>query len=109
MEALRYLTALAVALTILIVPSTAAAAVFSNTSSILIDGPTGNTTPYPSAIAVSGMGGVVTGARATLRGINASSPEILDVVLTGPDGRSTVLISDVCQPFPALTGVSFTL
>ena len=104
----RYLTALAIGLAILVAPATADAAVFSNTNSIVINGPTGRSTPYPSAIAVSGMGGVVTGVRATLSGINASSAEDLDVLLTGPDGRRTLLMSDACEPAPALTGVTFT-
>jgi hypothetical protein len=103
-----YLTTLAIGLAILVAPATAGAAVFSNTSSIVINGPTGRSTPYPSAIAVSGMGGVVTGVRATLSGINASSAQDLDVLLTGPDGRKTLLMSDACQPTPALTGVTFT-
>jgi hypothetical protein len=104
----RYLTTLAIGLAILVAPATADAAVFSNTNSILVDGPTGSTTPYPSAIAVSGMDGAVTGVRATLRGINASSPEVLEIVLSAPDGRSTLLMSRACEPLPALSGVTFT-
>ena len=104
----RLLTSLAVGLAVLVAPGTAGAAVFSNTSSIIVNGPTGRSTPYPSAIPVSGMGGTVTVVRATLSGVNASSPEDLDVLLTGPDGRSTLLMSDACGPPPALTGVTFT-
>jgi len=54
------------------------------------------------------MGGVVTGLRATLSGINHATAEDLDVLLTGPDARSTLLMSDACQPSPALTGETFT-
>jgi hypothetical protein len=104
----RYLTTLAIGLAILVAPASAGAAVFSSTNSILVDGPTASTTPYPSAITVSGMEGVVTGVRSTLRGINATSPEILEIVLSAPDGRSTLLMHFACQPAPALTGVAFT-
>jgi hypothetical protein len=103
-----YLATLAIGLAMLVAPATAGAAVFSNPNSILVDGPTASTTPYPSAIAVSGMDGVVTGVRATLRGINASSPEDLEIVLSAPDGRNTLLMHRVCTPLPALTGVTFT-
>jgi hypothetical protein len=104
----RYLIALAIGLAILVAPATADAAVFTNTNSILVDGPTGSTSPYPSAITVNGMDGVVTGVRATLSGINASSPEDLEIVLSAPDGRNTLLMSRTCVPPPALTGVAFT-
>jgi hypothetical protein len=105
---LRLLTSLAIGLAILVAPGTAGAAVFSNTSSIVVNGPTGRSSPYPSAIAVSGMGGEVTGVRATLSGINASSAQGLDVLLTGPDARRTLLMSDACEPTPAVIGLTFT-
>jgi hypothetical protein len=104
----RRITLLAIGLTVFVAPGTAGAAVFSNTNSILVDGPTGSVSPYPSAISVSGMDGVVTGVRATLSGINASSPEDLEIVLSAPDGRNTLLMLRTCVPPPALTGVAFT-
>lgn len=50
---------------------------------------------YPSAIQVSGVSGTVLKAAAKLKGVSHSYVSDLDVLLTGPDGRSVVVLSDV--------------
>jgi subtilisin-like proprotein convertase family protein len=51
--------------------------------------------PYPSQRLVSGRPGTVTKVRVTLRNFSHSSPDDLDVLLVGPNGRRIVLMSDV--------------
>ena len=49
---------------------------------------------YPSVIPVSGVSGVVTEAKVTLTNISHSFPVDLDVLLVGPTGARSILISD---------------
>jgi subtilisin-like proprotein convertase family protein len=85
------ITAAAVALPL---PSVAPAATktFANTSSIAI--PTiGNATPYPSTIAVSGFVGPVQDVNVTIMNLQHASDWDLSVLLVGPGGQRTVLMS----------------
>ncbi|MGO8699781.1 MAG: beta strand repeat-containing protein [Limisphaerales bacterium] len=51
--------------------------------------------PYPSGITVSGVGGFVSGVQVSLIGFTHNSPEDVDVLLVSPDGKhSVVLMAD---------------
>jgi hypothetical protein len=51
-------------------------------------------TPYPSSISVSGLTGPVTKVTATLHGFHHTCPTDVDVLLVGPQGQKTILMSD---------------
>ncbi len=54
--------------------------------------------PYPSNIAVSGLGGTVTDVNVTLNGFDCSAPgfpEDIDMLLVGPTGANVVVLSDI--------------
>ncbi|MGH8522701.1 MAG: proprotein convertase P-domain-containing protein [Gammaproteobacteria bacterium] len=66
---------------------------FSNTGSISIPD-SGNGSPYPSSINVSGMSGTIRNVIVTFNGLTHTYPDDLDVLLVGPDGKKVVLMSD---------------
>jgi Ca2+-binding RTX toxin-like protein len=86
----------ALALTMLAAPAAAHAdeGSFSNTTAIQIP-QIGQGSPYPSEIAVTGLNGLVSDVNATLINLNHGNPDDVDVLMVGPDGKTTVLISDV--------------
>jgi large repetitive protein len=90
----------------ILAPASAGAATFSNPASIVV-GTDYRGVPYPSVIAVSGLTGDVISARATLHAISYPIPEDLDVMLVGPDGSKTLLMSDACLA-GTLSGATFT-
>jgi Ca2+-binding RTX toxin-like protein len=67
---------------------------FSNTTAITIP-QIGQGSPYPAEIAVTGLNGLVSDVNATLVNINHGNPDDIDVLMVGPGGQTTVLISDV--------------
>ncbi|MGH9802760.1 MAG: putative Ig domain-containing protein, partial [Blastocatellia bacterium] len=67
---------------------------FSNTTAINV--PTfGSSTPYPSIINVAGLSGAVSKVTVTISGIAHTNPDDLDILLSSPDGRRILLMSDV--------------
>jgi subtilisin-like proprotein convertase family protein len=62
---------------------------------------------YPSIINVSGMTGVITRVTVTIRGLNHSFPDDIDILLAGPAGKNVMLMSDAGGSFP-LDGVNVT-
>jgi hypothetical protein len=62
---------------------------------------------YPSTINVSGMGGLITRVTVTLRGLNHSFPDDMDILLVEPGGKNVMLMSDAGSSFP-LNGVDVT-
>jgi hypothetical protein len=84
------------------VASAAHAVRYSNAGTISINDATNasptdipaKATPYPSDISVSGLTGPVTKVTATLHGFHHSCPTDVDVLLVGPQGQKTVLMSD---------------
>ena len=67
----------------------------------------GAATDYPSSIPVSGVAGLVNKVTVTLRNISHTSPDDLDVLLVGPNGRSVLLMSDAGGGSP-LNNVTLT-
>ncbi len=69
---------------------------FSNAATITIPSvPSGNASPYPSPISVSGMPMSITSVSVTLNSFSHSFPEDVDVCLVGPQGQNVMLMSDV--------------
>ncbi len=60
-------------------------------------GPAGT---YPSSIVVSGLSGTVTRATVTVIDLDSSSPDDIDMVITGPNGQKVMLMSDACGENP---------
>lgn len=68
---------------------------FSNTAAIEIPD-SGQTTPYPSEIGVSGLrGGIIRDVNLTLNGFSHTFPDDVDVLLIGPQGQNAIVMSDV--------------
>lgn len=55
----------------------------------------GSADPFPSTITASGLGTSITGLTVQLTSIDHSCSKDLDVLLVGPDGTKTTLLSDV--------------
>ena len=55
----------------------------------------GIATPYPSVSSVSGASGAIVSVSVTLTGLAHTWPEDIDILLVGPNGQKTVLMSDV--------------
>ena len=66
---------------------------FKNTATITIPS-SGAASPYPSTIAVSGLAGTLVKATVSLSLINHTWPDDLDILLVGPQGQTTLLMSD---------------
>jgi subtilisin-like proprotein convertase family protein len=77
----------------------ASAVTFSNPASITIPLGPGPASPYPSTIAVAGLGPSLEDVNVTLSGFGHSFPADVDVLLVGPRGQSVLLMSDVPQDF----------
>jgi len=60
----------------------------------------GPATDYPSSIAVSGVPGTVTKARVTVINLNSASGDDIDMAMTGPNGKTVMLMSDACGVNP---------
>lgn len=95
------LTALGVAgvAVVLGAPSPAGAGVttVSNTTPIVIPS-SGNADPYPSGITVAGLGPSITDLTVTLHDVEHTCVKDLDILLVGPTGTTTTLLSDVGAP-----------
>jgi hypothetical protein len=72
---------------------------FANTNTIIINDSTSPptlATPYPSTITVTGLDGqVITKVTATLNGLGHTFPSDIDILLVGPGGQTTFLMSKV--------------
>jgi subtilisin-like proprotein convertase family protein len=64
-------------------------------------------TPYPSTLLVAGVAGPVTKVTATLSNLNHTYPDDLDILLVGPGGQKTMLMSD-CGGSLDLVNVTLT-
>jgi subtilisin-like proprotein convertase family protein len=72
--------------------ASAATTTFSNPATITIPD-SGTATPYPSTITAAGLAGNVQKATVTLRGFNHTCPNDLAVLLVGPSGANSILMS----------------
>ena len=79
---------------------------FSNSIPIAIS--SGNASPYPSNITVSGVGGAITNVTVALNGLSHTFPGTLDILLVGPDGQYATILSDVGDHI-AVTSVDLVL
>jgi hypothetical protein len=75
------------------VASPAWAAVISNSSTISIP-ESGQASPYPATIEVSGLSGTTTDVNVTLHGVSHTFPDDVAVLLVGPSGQNVMLMSD---------------
>jgi hypothetical protein len=89
-------TLLLAALAALALAAPAGAATYSNPAGITIpaSGTLGNANPYPSTVAVSGATGTVRKATVTLKGFAHQCSIDEDLLLVGPHGQSSILMSD---------------
>lgn len=79
---------------------------FANTNAIII-ADSGPATPYPAAIAVSGVTGSVSQATVTLKGLSHSFPSDVEAILVSPAGEKLVLMARAGGAF-AVNGVTLT-
>ena len=82
---------------------------FTNPASIMIpaSGTSGAGGPYPSTVTVSGLTATPDKVTVTLRGLNHTYPDDLDVLLVGPTGQKVLLMSD-CGGSDDLNGITLT-
>lgn len=66
---------------------------FVNTTPIAINNNSAGS-PYPSTITVAGLSGTVANVTADLTGLNQPWPDTIDIMLVGPGGQNTLLMSD---------------
>jgi subtilisin-like proprotein convertase family protein len=87
-----------------------AALTFSNTNSIIIND-IAVATPYPSSLTVTGLAGVlVTKATVTLTGLSHGFPSDISVLLVGPQGQESLVMSEVGgQSRYSVTNLTITL
>ena len=79
---------------------------FTNAGSISVPS-SGSATPYPSIIVVSGVAAVINDVNVTLRGLTHAFPADLDILLVGPGGQMTLLMSDIGGGTD-ITGITLT-
>jgi subtilisin-like proprotein convertase family protein len=79
---------------------------FASPSAVTIP-PSGNASPYPASITASGLTGTVMKVTATLSGFAHTFPDDVDVLLVGPGGQKTLLLSDAGGG-GAVTGLTLT-
>ncbi|MFN0278164.1 MAG: M36 family metallopeptidase, partial [Pyrinomonadaceae bacterium] len=66
---------------------------FSNPAAITINDNAAGA-PYPSNVTVAGLSGTVTKVTVDLTGVSHTFPDDVDVMLVGPGGQNTLLMSD---------------
>ncbi|MEO8434758.1 MAG: Calx-beta domain-containing protein [Pyrinomonadaceae bacterium] len=88
-----------------------AVGVFSNPTTININNtpPTPvKATPYPSTITIAGQTGTINKLRVRLNNFYHSSTQNVDVLLVGPTGQTTILMSDVMGSVGSLSPLLLT-
>jgi hypothetical protein len=111
---MRRLSLIAAAFALVVLSAPASAATYSNPASIAIPGGAGtlgNANPYPSKVTVSGAVGTVRKTTVTLKGFAHQCSIDNDILLVGPHGQSSILMSDAgdCDnEVPLRPGVDLT-
>lgn len=101
---------LAVGCLLVFVPGAGAAA-FSNSAPIIINdsgSPPTAASPYPSPVVVSGVAVAITNVSVTLHGFTHAFPDDVDLLVVGPGGQRTLLMSDACGGNPGFSGLELT-
>jgi subtilisin-like proprotein convertase family protein len=65
-------------------------------------------TPYPSAIAVSGLVGQITDVNVSLNGLTHSAPDDIDALVTSPGGGKVIVMGDAGDTFPVSQAITLT-
>ncbi len=68
----------------------------------------GNASPYPSNIAVSGVSGLVTNLKVTITNLSHTWPNDIDMVLFGPTGAHSIIFTDAIGGSGGITGRTYT-
>ncbi|MFO0385781.1 MAG: GEVED domain-containing protein, partial [Flavobacteriales bacterium] len=68
----------------------------------------GNSTPYPSTVNVSGLAGTLTSITVTLTNFSHSWPSDVDVALFGPTGAHSILFTDAIGGSGGIAGRTYT-
>jgi hypothetical protein len=79
---------------------------FANSNRVTIS--SGQATPYPSTITVSGLTGVIAHLEVTLEGLEHTRLDDLDILLVGPQGQKVMLMSDAGGEATNLTILGLT-
>lgn len=86
---------------------------FTNQNAIVPPDRTANANPpgvpsnYPSIADINGLSGTITKVRVTLTNLTHTFPGDLDIVLVGPQGQRTILMSDAGGGNPGVTGRTY--
>jgi hypothetical protein len=81
---------------------------FTNSDPISIDDESiGGTNPYPSSISVSGLSGNISNLKVTLNNVSHTWIGDVDILLVGPTGSKSILMSDIGEALP-VSGVNLT-
>ena len=86
---------------------------FVNSNPITITSPAIGTAqspanPYPSPISVSGISGIITKVTVTLSNLSHTSPRDMEIMLVGPQGQRSVLMSQTIGNLTGLTNATLT-
>lgn len=94
--ATRMLNIVACVVAIFALTTPSFAVVFTNPATITINDATaiGNSSAYPSGIAVSGRVGTTTNISVTLNNTNSTFPDDVDMLLVSPTGANLIIVSD---------------
>jgi hypothetical protein len=91
----------------LAVPVSAGATTLTNPAPVPFPEDQGPSSNYPSAIGAQGLPGTVKKVTVTINALRHNNAEDVDVVLVGPGGQVTKLMSDTCA-IGTFTGATFT-
>ncbi len=91
---MRKLLFLTTAIMLMAVSPTFAQTTFSNATNITVGPNAGNGSPYPSTIAVSGLGSCITNVTVNIPNISHTWYDDIDIMLVSPSGARLMLMSD---------------